>query len=74
MEELQAESDAQLEALTTQLDQMRRAVTGDACGWEEKTDENGAPYYENSETGEKAYEKPEILAFAQVRGRRRGGL
>eukprot|EP00618_Florenciella_parvula_P006968 CAMPEP_0119497520 /NCGR_PEP_ID=MMETSP1344-20130328/20535_1 /TAXON_ID=236787 /ORGANISM="Florenciella parvula, Strain CCMP2471" /LENGTH=489 /DNA_ID=CAMNT_0007533315 /DNA_START=14 /DNA_END=1480 /DNA_ORIENTATION=- len=68
LDELQAESDSQLEHLTVQLDQMRRAVTGDACGWEEKTDENGAPYFENSETGEKAFEKPEILAFAQTIG------
>ena len=42
---------------------MRRAMTGDPCGWKEVS----PGVFKNSETGETAEgEKPQLLVFAEV--------
>ena len=66
LEEVQADCDQKIDDLTAQLDKLRRAMTGDACGWSEKRDGSGDLVYENSESGETSYEKPEVLVFAQT--------
>ena len=66
LEEVQADCDQKIQDLTSQLDKLRRAMTGDACGWAKKKDKSGDLVYENAETGETNYEKPEILVFAET--------
>ena len=63
---MQADCDQKVDDLTAQLDKLRRAMTGDSCGWAEKRDSSGDLVYSNTETGETSYEKPEILVFAQT--------
>ena len=66
LDEVQADCDQKVEDLTANLDKLRRAMTGDTCGWVEKRDKSGDLVYENQETGETAYDKPEVLNFAEV--------
>lgn len=46
------EAESKNAALIVELDKLRRAFTGDPLGWVAGTDEQGKPYYYNSETGE----------------------
>jgi len=66
LEEVQADCEQKVDDITAQLDRLRRAMTGDSCGWAEKKDKSGDVVYENSETGDLAYEKPEVLVFAET--------
>lgn len=45
------EAESKNAALIAELDKLRRAFTGDSLGWAAATDEQGKPYYYNSETG-----------------------
>ena len=73
--EMEADFNAQIADLTAghevmqqrqndEIERMRRAMTGDACGWVENKKKPGT--YKNSETGETADEKPQLLIFAEV--------
>ena len=66
LEEVQADCEQKVDDVTAQLDRLRRAMAGDSCGWVEKKDKSGDVVYENSETGDLAYEKPEVLVFAET--------
>lgn len=46
------DADAKNVEIVAELDKFRRAFTGDPLGWAAATDEQGKPYYYNSETGE----------------------
>lgn len=63
VQDLQQDSSARLQAakedadaknveIVAELDNFRRAFAGDPLGWAAATDEQGKPYYYNSETGE----------------------
>lgn len=45
------DADAKNVEIVAELDKFRRAFTGDPLGWAAATDEQGKPYYYNSETG-----------------------
>lgn len=47
------DADAKNAEIVAELDKFRRAFTGDPLGWAAATDEQGKPYYYNSETGTK---------------------
>jgi hypothetical protein len=66
LSDVQADCDQKIDDLTGQLNKLRRAMTGDACGWVAKKDSSGDAVFENTETGESSYEKPEVLNFAQT--------
>lgn len=46
------DADAKNVEIVAELDKFRRAFAGDPLGWAAATDEQGKPYYFNSETGE----------------------
>lgn len=48
------DADAKTVEIVAELDKFRRAFAGDPLGWSAATDEDGKPYYYNSETGEKS--------------------
>lgn len=54
-------AEARVQKVVDERDMMRRALSGDPCGWVEKPDGTFA----NTETGETAVDKPPILAFAE---------
>ncbi|KAJ1451458.1 hypothetical protein M885DRAFT_499598 [Pelagophyceae sp. CCMP2097] len=56
------EADSKAHALGQELDLLRRAASGDACGWTEAEDGT----FSNDETGERSAEVPEVLAFARA--------
>ena len=63
MGRLRAEAQHQVEIIRLELEQLRRAASGDTCGWEECEDGTFA----NLETGEEGIkELPETLAFARA--------
>ena len=66
LDEVQADCHQKVADLTDQLEKCRRAMTGDACGWEEIKDADGRRSYENANTGEVSDKKPEILVFAEI--------
>lgn len=45
------DADAKNAEIIAELDKFRRAFAGDPLGWATATDEQGKPYYYNSETG-----------------------
>jgi len=61
--QVRARAKDQVEEVRIELEQLRRAASGDPCGWEECEDGT----FVNSETGEKGIaEIPETLAFARA--------
>lgn len=61
--QIRAESHHRIEGIRIELEQLRRAASGDPCGWEEHEDGTFA----NVETGEQGItELPETLAFARA--------
>eukprot|EP00520_Triparma_pacifica_P008736 CAMPEP_0118651064 /NCGR_PEP_ID=MMETSP0785-20121206/10589_1 /TAXON_ID=91992 /ORGANISM="Bolidomonas pacifica, Strain CCMP 1866" /LENGTH=2593 /DNA_ID=CAMNT_0006543497 /DNA_START=44 /DNA_END=7822 /DNA_ORIENTATION=+ len=66
LDDLRASQENQIETLSSRLDQMTRAFSGDPCGWHEKKDrKSGKVIFVNDETGETEKEKPMILEFAE---------
>jgi len=63
MTQARTEAHRQMEVLRVELEQLRRAANGDACGWQEYADGT----FSNAETGEYGIKTmPEALAFARA--------
>ena len=63
MTQVRTEAHSQMEVLRVELEQLRRAANGDACGWQERADGT----FSNAETGESGIKTmPEALAFARA--------
>ena len=52
LEAARKEAEAKNAEILAELDMFRRAFMGDTLGWSESKDEQGKPYYINSETRE----------------------
>lgn len=59
------DADAKNVEIVAELDKFRRAFTGDPLGWAAATDEQGKPYYYNSETGKQL--NPNMDELAKLR-------